>query len=164
MRRRQADLEADAAADGTGIAQPLEHLPRGECGFVIAGLERDLVRIDAWLEAHLVDLAHHLAVPLHERVGRHGGIDLHVGMGAQHLALEIDPARALAGLAVGDAVEVRSELLRERAEDLLARAERDAADQMQPLASLHQATFSSFCSERRCFGTGTPGWVLGQLV
>ena len=59
---------------------------------------------------------------------------------------------------------MRAELLRKRAEDLLAGGERDAADQVQALAWLHQATFSSFCSERRCFGTGTPGWVLGQLV
>ena len=27
-----------------------------------------------------------------------------------------------------------------------------------------QTTFSSFCKERRYFGTGVPGKVLGQLV
>src|SRR6266851_1012580 len=108
MRRRQADLKAHVFADRAGIAQPLEDLPRGEGGFVVARLERDLARIDAWLEAHLVDLAH-------------------------HLALEIDPARALAGLAVRHAAEVRPQLLGETAEHLLAAVERDAANQMQAL-------------------------------
>ena len=29
---------------------------------------------------------------------------------------------------------------------------------------LHYCTFSSFCSERRSFGRGWPGWLEGQFV
>ena len=36
--------------------------------------------------------------------------------------------------------------------------------QVQALGCLHQLTFSSFCSERRYFGTGVPGCVPAQLV
>src|SRR5260370_9324841 len=57
----------------------------------------------------------------------------------QHLALEIDPARALAGLAVRNAAQEGPELVGQAAEHLLAVVERDAADQVQAIPSLHEA-------------------------
>ena len=162
--RRQADLESDVPGDGAGGAQPLEDFPGGECGLVVAGLELDSGWIDARLEAQLLDLAHDLAVPLDELVGRHRRIDLHGGMVEQHLALEIDPAGALAGLAVRHAAQEGTELVAQAPEHLLAVVERNAADQVEAVLCLHHATFSSFCSERRYFGTGTSGWVPDQLV
>jgi hypothetical protein len=116
------------------------------------------------LEAHLLDLAYDLAVPLDELVGRHGRVDLHCRVIEQHLALEEDPARTLPGFAVGHSIEERAEFGSERAEHLLAVVEWDRSDQVQAAGAIHHVTFSSFCSERRYFGTGTPGWVLGQLV
>ena len=157
-------MKTHAVGNGAGRPQPSEGFPQGESRFVVAGLEHNRGGIDAWPEADLLDLAHDLAVPLDEFVGRDGRIDLHRGVVEQHLALEIDPTRAFARFSVRHAREERLQLARKPSEDLFAVVERDAADQVQASGVVHYVVFSSFCSERRYFGTGTPGWVLGQLV
>src|SRR5262249_60018284 len=94
---------------------------------VVAGVEHHGRRIDAGPETYLLDLAHHLAIPLDELVGRYRGVDLHGRMIEQHLALEVDPARAFAGLAVGHAAQERPQLLGEAVGYPLAAAKSEAA-------------------------------------
>ena len=121
-RRRQADLEAHAGRDGAFVCQPFEDLEGvdGRVGVAEVG-QLDLVG-----RGHALD----------QRVGRHRDID-RIDLDRPELRaladarmLPLDPAVALADLAVGQAPEMRAEMRRRRAEHLLGARIRRAADEV----------------------------------
>src|SRR5262249_13853669 len=86
------------------------------------------------------------------------GIGLEGAVHAQSAVVESDPARARAGFAVRDAVEVRSEDLPRRVVHLCDRVEIDAADQQHPTVVLACAWHRrlprcAYISQSRASGT-----------
>ena len=110
--------------------QPLENPPGGDRHLGIARLEARGIGRGAGPEAQPRDLADDLAVPLGEFERRHirGEFDRRV-LGEDVLQ-EVDPGLADAGLAIGQAQDMRSDRRRQAAEHRLAVGQRNAADEM----------------------------------
>ena len=148
-RRRDGDLEFDAGRNVAGLLQPLEHLPRLDRHGGVAGVERGGIDGGAGLDAQPRNLAHHLAVPLHELERRHILGKLDGGVAGQHVLQEPDPGLADAGLAVGQAHQMRSDRFRQRAEHGLAVGQRNAADEM------HDRMLATVCHRGAPLSCGT---------
>ncbi len=72
-RCRQADLEFHAGGNDAGLLQTVEHCKRLDRHVGIASLERRRVGRRSGFDPQLRNLAHKLAVPLHEPKRRHVG-------------------------------------------------------------------------------------------
>jgi hypothetical protein len=128
--RGQADLELHAVGDDAGLLQALEDAPGLDRHVGIAGLEARRIGRQPALEAQARDLADQLAVPLHEAERRHVARDLDAGVVGQHVLEKADPGAADAGLAVGDADQMRPDRRGQRAKHGLGIGQRDAADEV----------------------------------
>jgi hypothetical protein len=114
----------------TPRGQALEQPPGRDRHLGIAGSERGGIGGDAGLDAQARNFAQHLAVPLGELEGRdvRGAFDRRVF--GEHVLQEAAPGLADAGLAVGQAQEMRSRRFGEGAEGGFGIGQRDAADEM----------------------------------
>jgi hypothetical protein len=128
-RRRQRDLELDRRRDDALPRQALEQAPGFDRHLGIAGREAGGVGGRAGPYAQAGDFAQDLAVPLRELEGRDvGAFDRRIF--GEDVLQEADPGPANAGLAVGQASEMRTRGCDEGAEHGLGIRQRDAADEM----------------------------------
>ncbi len=129
-RCRDTDLELDVLRDDTRALHALEQPPRGNRHVGIAGLESRRIGRRAGLDAQARDLAHDLAVPLHELERRHVFGQLDRWVFREHVLQKPDPGLADTGFAVGQPDEVSAHRIRQGPKHGFGIRQRNTTDEM----------------------------------